>query len=222
MSSGIGATEIGPGETLLATIRHGLTELNRDKRVGGRVDVPLISEGRAQAEEARRTFDGTPFDVVIVSPLVRAIETAEIVTGWPRDRFVVDESCTERSFGAMEGLHPLEVRERYPDVEYLRIGPIGYSLNAPGGEPFEDLHERARDFLGRTLARSAGRRILVFSHQNFMQQLHGVLRGLGPIESLEHDILNCELNEFRIAPDGALLVHRTVQLVPSAADYPSF
>ena len=33
---------LSDGETLLSTVRHGLTELNRDKRVGGRVDVPLI------------------------------------------------------------------------------------------------------------------------------------------------------------------------------------
>ncbi len=210
------------GQTLLATIRHGLTELNRDRRVGGRIDAPLIEEGRRQAEEARETFTGTPFDVVVTSPLVRAVETAEIVTGWPRERFVVDEGCVERMFGRMEGLHPWEVRERHPEVRYLHVGDVGYSLNPPGGESFPALHERAAAFLQRTLRRFACRRVLVFSHQNFLQQLHGVIRKHDPMESLTLDLLNCELNAFLLGPGGELLRERRVLLVPEAARHPSF
>jgi uncharacterized phosphatase len=88
--------------TLLFTVPHGLTELNRDKRVGGRYDAPLIEEGRRQAREANGSFDGTHFDVVISSPLSRALETAEIIAGVRREEIVVEEGCTERSFGEME------------------------------------------------------------------------------------------------------------------------
>ena len=218
----IGQPGLISGQTLLSTLRHGLTEFNRSKRTGGRLDVPLIEEGRRQAEEARANFAGTPIDVVISSNLQRAIETAEIVTGWPREKMIIDDLAVERSFGEMEGLTQDEIRERFQFVIYVPIDHIRYSLNPPGGESFEALRARARAFLDKTLRTYQGRRILVSSHQNFMQQLHGVLWGLGPIESLEHDILNCELNEFRIAPDGTLLGHRTVQLVPSAADHPSF
>ena len=99
-----------PGQTLLYTLRHGLTELNRSKRTGGRLDAPLIDEGRQQAEEARENFDGTPLDVVVSSSLQRAIETARIVTGWPRDRMIIDDLAIERSFGEMEGLTQDEIR----------------------------------------------------------------------------------------------------------------
>jgi broad specificity phosphatase PhoE len=208
--------------TLLSTVRHGLTELNRDKRVGGRVDVPLIEKGRRQAKEANETFDGTPFDVVISSPLSRALETAEIVAGVSRQDVVIDEGCTERSFGEMEGLRPEEVRERLPQVEYVRIGHVNYSLNPPGGETFEQLHERAREFLGRTLEAHGGKNVLLFAHENFLQQLHGVLRGLGPMESLEHTILNCELNRFCLDAGGSLVSHHRVELCASAGDHPSF
>jgi broad specificity phosphatase PhoE len=208
--------------TLLSTVRHGLTELNRDKRVGGRVDVPLIEEGRRQAKEANETFEGTPFDVVISSPLSRALETAEIVAGIDREEVIVDEGCTERSFGEMEGLTPDEVRERLPQVEYVRIGHVNYSLNPPGGETFERLHERAREFLDRTLEAHGGKKVLLFAHENFLQQLHGSLLGLEPMESLEHAILTCELNRFCLDADGSLVSHHRVELCASASDYPSF
>jgi probable phosphoglycerate mutase len=213
---------LGPGETLVSTVRHGLTELNRDKRVGGRLDVPLIPEGREQAEEARGVLAGTSFDIVVSSPLKRSVETAAIVAGVATEAVEIDELCTERSFGDMEGIDPAEVPTRYPEVRYLRIGHIGYSLNPPGGEPFPDLHGRARRFLDGLLKRHPGKRILVFSHQNFLQQLHGVLLGRGPIQSLEHDILNCGLNQFHLAADRSLLGHVTVQLCGAAARYPSF
>jgi broad specificity phosphatase PhoE len=208
--------------TLLFTVRHGLTELNRDKRVGGRYDAPLIEEGRRQAREANGSFDGTHFDVVISSPLSRALETAEIIAGVRREEIVVEEGCTERSFGEMEGLTPTQVRERLPQVRYVRIGHVDYSLNPPGGETFEQLHERARRFLERTLELHGGKRIFLFGHENFLQQLHGVIHGLGLMKSLERAILNCELNQFCLDADGSLISHRRVELCPSASDYPSF
>ena len=210
------------GQTLFYTLRHGLTELNRSKRTGVRLDVPLLEEGRRQAEEARSNFEGTPLDVVISSTLRRAIETAEIVIGWPRERIVLDDVAIERSFGQLEGLTQEEIRERFPLVLYLPIEHMRYSLNPPGGESFEALRTRARQFLERTLAAQGGKRVLLSSHQNFMQQLHGELRGLDPYAALRDDILNLELNQFHLDADGRLLGHRVFQLCPDASKYPSF
>lgn len=214
---------LAPRETLLFTLRHGVTELNRDKRVSGQtLDVPLLPEGVGQAEEARERFAGTPLDLVISSPLARAMQTAEIVTGLPREAIEIDPLATERSFGQMEGLTRAQVESRFPEVRYLQIGHIGYSLNPPGGEPFPALHDRARRLLQRLLQRHPGRRILVSSHQTFLQQLHGVLRGLDPFETLQHDILNLELNLFHLNAQGRLISHRRELLAPQATQYPSF
>lgn len=214
--------EVSADRLLLSTIRHGLTELNRDKRVGGRLDAPLIEEGREQAREARQTFGRTPFDVVISSPLARALETAKIVAGVGPDRVQVEEACIERSFGDMEGLAPEQVREQLPQVRYTRIDGVDYSLNPPGGETFEQLHERAGKFFDHTVISHRGKRVVLFGHENFLQQLHGVIRGLGPMEALEGSILNCELNQFLIESDGTLVAHNSIQLCTSANRYPSF
>lgn len=210
------------GRTLLATVRHGLTELNRDKRVGGLMDVPLIEEGRKQAQEAREAFEGTPFDVVVSSPLVRALETAKIVSGVQQESIVVEKGCIERSFGEMEGLPAAQVKERFPEVRYKRVGHVNYSLNPPGGETFEQMQERAQRFLDHLLKTHGGKRVIVFAHENFLQQLHGVIRGLGPMESLEQGILNCELNQFLLDGSGSLVSHQRVELCASAVEYPSF
>lgn len=214
--------DLSGGKMLLSTVRHGLTELNRDRRVGGLMDVPLIEEGRKQAQEASRAFKGTPFDVVVSSPLVRALETAEIVAGVQREDIVVEEGCIERSFGEMEGHPATEIGERFPEVRYKRVGHVDYSLNPPGGESFEQMHERAQRFLDHLLKTYAGKRVVVFAHENFLQQLHGVIRDLGPIESLEQGILNCELNQFLLNDSGSPISHQRVELCASAVEYPSF
>lgn len=214
---------LAPGETLLYTVRHGLTELNRDRRIGGQqLDVPLLPEGIRQAEEARERFAGTVVDVVIASPLKRAIRTAEILTGWSREAIVIDELCTERAFGGLEGLTRAQVEAQFPEVRYLQSDHIGYSLNPPGGELFPELQSRARLFLMQVLDRYRGRHILVSSHQNFLQQLHGVLRGADPFAALRWDILNLELHIFHLDPTDRMVSHRAVRLVASAAQYPSF
>jgi broad specificity phosphatase PhoE len=213
---------LAPGQTLLYTLRHGLTELNRSRRTGGRLDVPLIDVGRQQAQDARAAFEGTTIDVVIASSLRRAIETAEIVTGRTRDQILIDDLAVERSFGEMEGLTQDEIREKFPFVIYVPIDHIRYSLNPPGGESFEALRARARAFLTRTLAAHRGKRVLVSSHQNFMQQLHGELRGMDPYASLRYDIVNLELNQFHLDAGGRLIQHRVYYLCPDASKYPSF
>jgi broad specificity phosphatase PhoE len=214
--------EIKPDEILLSTIRHGLTELNRSKRTGGRTDAPLIPEGRAQAAEARRIFEGTPFDAAYASSLSRAIETAWIVAGIAPPDLVVDDLCIERSFGRMEGLTRAEIVERLPEVKYIPIGHVHYSLNPPEGETFELVQARARQFLWKIGKQQGGRRVLVFSHQNFLQQLHAVIRDEDPMQALTYDILNCELNQFHLGAGGRLLAHQTIQLVQTAGAHPSF
>jgi broad specificity phosphatase PhoE len=213
---------LSPGQTLLYTLRHGLTELNRSKRTGGRLDAPLIDVGRRQAEDARERFNGTRLDVVISSSLRRALETAVIVTGWSPDRIVIDDLAIERSFGEMEGLTQDEIHARFPFVLYLPVEHVRYSLNPPGGESFEALRARADAFLEKTLRAHRGKRILVSSHQNFMQQLHGALRGVDPYAALTSDILNLELNQFHLDADGSLLGRRVYALCPDASKYPSF
>lgn len=91
---------------MLAFMRHGETDWNRQLRFQGRTDVPLNDTGRQQAREAaeRMAAEGEPWDLVVTSPLSRARETGEIVAqtlgielGETRDDLI------ERSFGTTEG-----------------------------------------------------------------------------------------------------------------------
>lgn len=210
------------GEMLIYTIRHGLTILNRDKRVGGKTDVPLTAEGRLQAEIAHRAFYGTPFDIVISSPLKRAVETVMILTEARRDKIELESLCRERDFGQLEGLTREEVEQRFPQIVYLEIGSLYYSLNPPGGETMEQLRTRAEQFLEKLRKKYAGSTTIISSHQIFLIQFHGLLLGRDPYDSLRMDVSHLELNQFHLSNSGTLISHDKYLLSPDAGNYPSY
>lgn len=82
-------------------IRHGEAAHNVAPRPWGEelVDAPLTEVGRQQAVGLLPQAVGVGLDVVIVSPLVRAIETATVGLAGHLDRgvpFVVEELCREQ------------------------------------------------------------------------------------------------------------------------------
>ena len=70
----------------LALVRHGQTDWNKERRFQGSSEVPLnptgIEQARAAAEALRTDAAsrwGSPWDVILTSPQLRARETAEII-----------------------------------------------------------------------------------------------------------------------------------------------
>ena len=66
----------GKGARLIL-VRHGETNWNRDGRFQGQIDIPLNSNGHAQAEAARGFLADVPIQKAISSSMTRPRETAE-------------------------------------------------------------------------------------------------------------------------------------------------
>jgi len=112
-------------------LRHGQTDWNRQGRFQGQQDIPLNDTGRDQALEAARYWGHTEFDAAIVSPLRRAVDTAELML---RDRDILcitDDQIQETHGGEWEGLLFTEIAERWPDehaafrLPNIDAGPVG-------------------------------------------------------------------------------------------------
>ena len=151
--------------TTLVLLRHGVTELTRERRFSGTggADLPLTGLGRRQAlaaAEAVRAAGGV--DAVVCSPLRRTRETAEVVAGSLGLGVRVDDGWTEVSFGAWDGLTAAEVADRWPEEH--RAWLASTSVAPPGGDSLDDLTRRVRVARDRLLARSPRRRVLVVTH----------------------------------------------------------
>ncbi len=143
-------------------LRHGETDYNLEMKMQGWIDIPLNDTGVRQAEDAGKRIrkKGIGFDMVFSSPLVRALRTAEIVTGQDRSDILVDRRLIEMGFGDYEGKR----FEHIPDdvFDLIRRAPKGM---VPGGaESPEEVLERTKDFLDHLKTVNGGASILCVAH----------------------------------------------------------
>ncbi|RWZ54583.1 histidine phosphatase family protein [Halobacillus fulvus] len=96
---------------MIYVIRHGQTDLNKERRMQGRKGLPLNEYGLGQAKALRDKLEDIPFDFIFSSPQKRAVQTAEIVTG---KRATVDDRLDVFDLGEADGLHISEVKMNGP------------------------------------------------------------------------------------------------------------
>jgi broad specificity phosphatase PhoE len=149
-----------PSGPTLTLVRHGATEWSVRGRHTGRTDVELTDEGRRQAARLEPLLGRVGFDLVLVSPLRRAVETAELAGV---GRFELDPDLQEWDYGDLEGLTTPQIRDRYPGWSIWR-GPW------PGGETPTEVAGRADRVIGRALAAGTGRVALV-AHGHILRAL---------------------------------------------------
>lgn len=158
-------------------VRHGESEMNRDHKLTGQLDVALTDKGRHQAMEAGEHLlrQGLKFDLIVASPLSRAYNTATMLAEhdqYPIGDIVVQPFLIERNFGDLQG-GPKLPREEMTD-EFIV---------AHGGESDDQVLARARQAIEWALAQPA-HRILFVAHNGFGRALRAVLERV-PLESID-------------------------------------
>ncbi|WP_022888202.1 histidine phosphatase family protein [Agromyces italicus] len=150
-----------PEPTLIALVRHGETEWNRERRIQGMTDIPLNDTGREQAAETgSRLVDGE-WDAVYASTLSRAAETAEIIAGvleLPAPRLF--GALAERSHGVLEGLDHAG-----------RAAVEAQAATIEGLEPRSTVIARASAALAEIAAAHPGGSVVVVSHGGVIHSL---------------------------------------------------
>ena len=167
-ASGAGAVNGQGVEQTLVLVRHGSTEWSSAGRHTGRTDVPLDPVGERQAGALAGLLGpllaagpaGTGRPPVLVSPLVRAVRTAELAGLVP---YRVDDDLAEWDYGAYEGLTTSQIREQVP-------GWTVFSQPCPGGESAADVAARCDRVLGRVAAVDAPLTVLV-AHSHLLRSL---------------------------------------------------
>ena len=148
--------------TVTALLRHGQTPMSVQKRYAGRTDVPLTEVGVQQAAAVAKRLASAGLGVIVTSPLLRTVQTAQAVAAVTGAAVVTDDGFRETDFGAWEGLTFAEVRERWPaEMAAWLADP---EVAPPGGESFTDVSTRVTAALDRVLAARAGQTVLVVSH----------------------------------------------------------
>lgn len=141
-------------ETTLGLLRHGQTDWNIDLRLQGTADIPMNAFGIAQVEKAAQRLADQGWDLVLSSPLGRAKQSAEIVSGLLGiEKVSIEPLLLERSFGIGEGLTYAEWGEKYSKLDEI-----------PGAESARDVARRSQLLLEHIRSEFEGAKILAVSH----------------------------------------------------------
>ena len=159
-------------------VRHGETELNQKKCYYGHMDVGLSEKGVKQAKAIGAFFQNRSFDVVVSSPLIRAVKTAEYILGGREQKIVVDERLSEQNFGIFEGFTYEQLLERYPD-EFQSWNQDYSGYRIPGGESFSDVRDRIDNYLKELIGRDGT--MLLVAHKGTLGHFLASSLGL-PLE----------------------------------------
>jgi len=125
-------------------VRHGSTLWNSERRFCGHSDIPLSLEGRAQARWLARRLRAQPVTTIYTSDLLRAQQTAEIISAKILHpvQTEVTSSWREIAFGAWEGLTYEQIVQNYPANLDFFTDPI--SAAPVGGESLTTLALRVQ------------------------------------------------------------------------------
>lgn len=137
-------------------IRHGQTDWNIESKLQGREDIPLNETGRKQAKSCAAYLSDEIWHAIYTSPLIRAKETAQILSEeLNHPSVIIEPLLIEREFGVASGMTWQELNARYPL----------YPDESPEGiEPFDRLCLRMEQALRTCIANSMGKNIILVSH----------------------------------------------------------
>ena len=175
----------------LYVVRHGETIRNKLGLIQGQTEWDLTEKGIKDAEELRDTVDKLDIDVVISSPLKRAVDTASIITS---DKYPIniDDRIVERNWGMCEGAH-------IEEVDTVKCWNFFINTDNNKIERVQDLLARVSEFLEDIKVKYKDKNVLVVAHSAVLRAIHYCLHPIpedGDMSKLE--IPNLRLIEYEI------------------------
>lgn len=172
-------------------VRHGQTDYNINGLFQGRKDIPLNSVGIKQAEETAQKFKNIPLDIILVSPLTRAKETAKYISNVTGIKPVIEQDLIERNFGDMEG------KPNREDCNIKMLLDYEKNYNICNVEPIQSLFKRVSDCLDKIIDKYMGKNVVLVTHGGVAQAIDIYFHGFPENKDLQSIALkNCEVREY--------------------------
>ena len=163
--------------TNIYLVRHGETELNRSKVYYGFTDVPLNSHGETQCQVLKQKLINVNFDMVITSPLIRTVNSAEIITGLTKKNIHKYKNLKELNFGKWEDMHYKNIEKEYPK-EWKAWCKDWQNYCIPEGESFISFHHRVKLCFDEIQKKIQGKTVLIVGHEGALKIIASLLLNL--------------------------------------------
>jgi broad specificity phosphatase PhoE len=163
-------------------LRHGESVGNAQGYYQGQHDFPLTEKGIEQAYTLSQLwrYENKNFELVITSPLTRALQTAEILSQALHVPLETNPLWLERDAGKISGMNPEDADEKYPKPDFTNIyQPLGLT-----GESRWQLYLRAGQAIENLIGRLPGS-YLVVSHGGLLNMALYAILGIAPQANTE-------------------------------------
>ena len=192
-------------KTRFYLIRHGETDWNKGGRYQGCTNIDLNEAGREQARLLGRRFEYLPLDHVYVSPLNRAMETAEQVAKAHGLTPIVDEHFKEINFGDWEGHTIQELTEKYGRA-YTDFFANPFDHPIPGEGSFQNAMQRAIEGFEALEQKHKGENVAIVSHGGLLRVMLVGLLGMGDEFYRKTWMTNTSITMLDVMDDGRRLL----------------
>ena len=169
---------------MIYVVRHGETEWNAMNKVLGRTDMPLNDTGIQQAHEIASALKDLNIEVFLCSPMIRARQTADVISGETGIDYKVDERLIEQDFGSFEGVYRYDEAYQNAKREYF--------ARYPGGESFFDLAARVFPLIKELEGKDA----LLVTHGGICRIIRNYFEDMGNEEFVQFSQGNCEVRMY--------------------------
>lgn len=178
----------------ISLIRHGLTPLNKAKKVNGEVDEPLAPEGFEQAKNII-SFIPSSITHIYTSPLLRARQTAEVISSALNLPVSVQIELTEIRMGVLAGKsweemeNGLELKKKHRTVTF--------DYRPYGGESLADVKKRVLAFFNKINKKHADHEVLLVTHGGLIRLINLLEQGESVYETEKHvSLLTFDLDKI--------------------------
>ena len=173
--------------------RHGETEYSLNNDVCGSTDCPLTDKGREQAKDLAGYIMDTGLNIgaIYSSPLVRARETAEIISKAISVPYIVDNRLREQSCGAYEGVTKRDDQEFKTAIQQ-------FANRLKGGDSALQLAQRVYNFLDEICVDDEKSDSLIVGHACVCKMVHTYFTEITNDEYFRYLQGTCTLVEYEV------------------------
>jgi 2,3-bisphosphoglycerate-dependent phosphoglycerate mutase len=146
-------------------MRHGEAD-NNVKRilVGRNIESHLTSQGKRQVEDTAKYLKEISIDKVYVSPVIRAVETAEITCKVLGLEYQIDERLFEIELGKLVGMNYEEILDKHENLFLKFYSGDQQMLESFGVESFGMVKERIKHILDEVIEIYPDKNVLFITH----------------------------------------------------------
>ena len=178
----------------LYVMRHGTTVLNEKGVIQGQINNRLSKKGKLLTQEVAKKLKNVPFDIIISSPLMRAVQTANIINEYHKVKVIKDLNLIEINQGIFTGRSKFSLSAEEQILKNSRSKKAGM-------ESYQECFERIENFIKDIKNKYDYENVLIVTHNCNATFIEDVICGKKidfDDEKFLRNFLNAEVKKFVI------------------------